>query len=347
MAYLTTEKRKQFFKALGLGEYNKTNLLKFKKKYLPAKYCTDKYDSITDNLLRHCINVASYTKNFKPEEFRCKCGKCSGYPSYMKMNELKNLQTIRTKYGKPMTITSGMRCKAFNSTLRGSSPTSKHMYGLAADFYIPGVTDTVGRRKSLIIFMRTLPGHNWSYGDGWCSKGYAISAPNMGNAVHLDTSLVVKSKVCQAADKLIAGGFKYVYYKDNKGWPINGGNCIRFVARCLADGGIKVSTKQSGLLVDSFATKLLSVSTAEAKLLWEARNGGKWQVIKNSGNQIPTSMLKADDVLLCYNGKTYKHTALYYGNGKIADCNPKLNARIREYSALNNPCKLAFRYIGK
>lgn len=348
---LTLSKRKEYFKYLGLGEYNKTNILKFEKKYFPKKYCDGQWGEQDDMLILHCVNVKKYTKNFKPEEFKCGCGGkyCTGYPTYMKDYELKNLQTIRTKFGRPMTITSGLRCKKYNSTLRGSSTTSKHLSGQAADFYIPGVTDTLARRKTLIAYLKTIPGHNWSYGNGWCSKGYAVNAPNMGNAVHFDSVKVASvsttgRKACKTADALIKKKFKYVYYKTNKGYPKNGGNCIRFVALCIKGAGAKVSTKQDGMLNDAWATKLLKVSEKEALRLWEKRNGKGWVIIKNGGSKIPSSKLKPDDVLLCYNGKTYKHTAMYYGNNKIADCNPSKGAKIRAYSDLNNPCKIAFRY---
>lgn len=151
-----------------------------------------------------------------------------------------------------------------------------------------------------------------------------------------------QEKVCNKAKSLVKGGFKYVYYKDNKGYPKNGGNCIRFVACCLEGGGIDVSTKQDGLLTDGFAEKL--IGNPKALELWKARNGANWTIVTTSKTAMPTSSLKPGDVLICYNGKDYKHTALYIGGGQIADCNPSKGAKIRAYSDLNYPCKIAFRY---
>lgn len=206
MALLTSAKRKEYFNYLGLGAYNKANILKFQKKYFTrAKDHDGLYGPNTDNLLRHVYNVKKYAgKNFKPEEFRCGCGRkyCTGYPTYMKPAELANLQTIRTHYGKPMQITSGLRCKGFNSRLKGSSTNSKHLTGQAADFYMAGVTDTLARRKSAIAYIKKLPNHNWTYGNGWCSKGYSVSAPNMGNAIHTDAlNNEVKATTTTAAAK--------------------------------------------------------------------------------------------------------------------------------------------------
>jgi len=351
--------RTALFKYLGLGEYNSENILKFKKKYLPKQYWDGKYTQLTENLLRHCYNVKRWTKNFSPEEFKCKCGRCSGYPSFMKENELKNLQTVRDKYGKPMTITSGIRCKSYNNSLPGHAADSPHLYGMAADFYIPGVTETLASRKALIGYMQTLPAFHWAYGNGYGAtktSGTVVNAPNMGNAVHLDSTLeTTGERICKEADKLIAKVFVYVFYKINKYWPKNGGNCIRFVALCLANAGIKVSTKQDGLLNDKFANQLIALcikgQTTKALEMWENRNGKGWKLIWNGNKKIPVENLNPGDVLLCFDGSEYKHTALKHKGKNIADCTSSHKvAKVRAYTktkdvdGLTYPCKLAFRY---
>lgn len=191
MALLTVAQRKQYFKELGLGAYNKENILKFQKKYIGySKYCDGIYGTNTDNTLRTVYNVKKYTKNFSPSEFKCECGGryCCGYPSYMKPTQLTNLQTIRTHYGKSMTITSGMRCKGYNSAIGGSITNSKHLVGQATDFYVAGVTDTLANRKAFIRYAKNLPNTTYIYGNGINSYGSYISAPYMGNAIHYDTA---------------------------------------------------------------------------------------------------------------------------------------------------------------
>ena len=190
MALLTVEERKTRFKFLGLGEYNEENIKKLQKKYLSAKEVDGVYGTHTDNLLRHVYNVKKYTKNFSPEEFKCECGGryCTGYPSYMKKVELENLQAIRTHWGKPITVTCGLRCSTYNSKLNGSITNSKHLTGYACDFYMPGVTDTLANRKASIKWIKKLPNHNYTYGNGINSYGYSVSAPYMGNALHTDTN---------------------------------------------------------------------------------------------------------------------------------------------------------------
>ena len=190
MALLTLAKRKEYFKYLGLGEYNKTNILKLQKKYFTRKKDQDGlYGQNTDYLLRHVYNVKRVCKNFEPQEFKCECGGkyCTGYPVQMKATELYNLQTIRTHYGKPMRITSGLRCKGYNNSLKGSVKNSKHMTGFAADFYIAGVTDSLAGRKSLIAYLKKLPNFDYAYSNGWCSLGYGFSASYMGSAVHMQS----------------------------------------------------------------------------------------------------------------------------------------------------------------
>lgn len=190
MALLTTKKRKQYFKELGLGEYNTANIKKLQKKYMVRKSDWDGiYGNNTDNLLRHLYNVKAYTRNFKPEEFKCECeGRhCCGYPSYMKKVQLEHLQFIRSYYGKPMTVTCGLRCKGYNAELGGSIANSLHLTGYATDFYMAGVTDTLANRKKSIKMIRGLKRHHYTYGNGINSIGSSVYAPYMGNALHTDT----------------------------------------------------------------------------------------------------------------------------------------------------------------
>lgn len=190
MALLTTATRKRYFKELGLGEYNKANILKLQKKYMLRKTDWDGlYGKDTDTLLRHVYNVTKYSKNFAPQEFVCECGGkyCSGYPDSIKRIQVEHLQAIRSYYGRPMTITSGLRCKGYNSAIGGSISNSLHLKGYATDFYMRGVTDTLANRKSAVQTIRRLKRHHYTYGNGINSIGGSVYAPYMGNALHTDT----------------------------------------------------------------------------------------------------------------------------------------------------------------
>lgn len=202
MTLLTKEQRKKRFKYLGL-EYNTEGIKALQKKYMRKKDVDGQYGEDTDKVLRHVYNVKKYTKNFSPEEFKCECGGkyCTGYPSYMKKVELENLQSIRVHFGKPMTVTCGLRCKPYNDSLRGSIQNSKHLSGYACDFYMPGVTDTLANRKKAIKWIKKLPNHNYTYGNGINSYGASLAAGYMGNALHTDTNKPATSTKTAAAAK--------------------------------------------------------------------------------------------------------------------------------------------------
>lgn len=190
MALLSIAKRKEYFKILNLGEYNKENILKLQRRYFTRKKDLDGiYGQNTDNLLRHCHSVLTNSKNFKPQEFKCECGGrgCTGYPTFMKDFQMKHLQTIRDHYGRPMQVTSGMRCRWYNSHIGGSISNSLHLQGQATDFYIRGVTDTLANRRKAIKYIKTLKRHHYTYGNGCNSCGGSPRASYMGNALHSDT----------------------------------------------------------------------------------------------------------------------------------------------------------------
>ena len=262
MALLAVKTRKSYFKKLGLGEYNAENIRKLQKKYMRPADVDGIYGINTDRLLRHVYNC-SLVKNFKPEEFRCPCGKCTGYPIQIKQVELKHIQTIRDHYNRPMTITSGLRCSYENKRV-GGDPNSGHLTGYAVDFYMPGVTDTVPDRNKALSYIKTLPNHKFTYGA--CivdSDGVYRSAPGMGNAMHTETSKpvapAITNKIAIKANdftystntadaKYPTGKPKDSYkkalnevYPDRSNWgkaPRAGASCDVFVGTCVRCSGV-------------------------------------------------------------------------------------------------------------
>ena len=162
-------------------------------------------------------------------------------------------------------------------------------------------------------------------------------------------------------DKAVAYGrnlakkkFRYIGYNQQKCCGICGknakfgSNCIGTVGAILHHGGgLKVKCTASGLINDALGTKMLKASAKEALKMWEERNGDGWAVISNDDKAIPASKLKKADVLIYYSGKTYKHTALYAGSGKIIDNRSSGGCGVRSYAISGLSCKLAFRYVGK
>lgn len=186
---LSKKTRQKYLKELGyykgkidgkIGSLTKDAYKALQKDYFTRKSDIDGfYGKDTDILLRSAYNVHKYTKNFRLEEFRCKCdGKCTGYPVVLNAQLLKNLQALRDKYGS-INITSGLRCKKHNSSLTGSSKTSRHLSGKAADFKC-ATSKTLAGRKSIMSYWKKLKGSRYTY----CN--ISGSHPNMGTAVHCD-----------------------------------------------------------------------------------------------------------------------------------------------------------------
>lgn len=367
MAKLLSQKQRELrFKYLGLGEYNKKNIRKFQKMAFPNN--KDEWDSEygihTDRALRTFYNVKKYGGGyFEPEEFRCNCGRCCGYPSYMKKVEMEHLARIRKHYKKPMTITSGLRCGAENRRVGGVA-NSGHLRGYAADFCIPGVTETVSQRKKALNYMSKLPNHEFTYGAHmYDSNGLYRDASGMGNAMHSETHKPVKTpqqKICDVAKEIAdSHKYKYVYYASkygkecaichphggkNKGWQ-----CIGYVTHCWHAVINQVKCRCDSI-TDQIYNKLLKVSLSEATKIVQQRLGIKdIKIIRNGGKAIPLSKLQAGDWIAYYTKSGYKHTALYIGDGKIADCTsgrtPNIKYGAPSYKGMT--IKLAIRYTGK
>lgn len=85
--------------------------------------------------------------HFFPREFACKCGstKCAATGKTIVPDLLEMLEILRARLGRPMVITSGVRCPAWNEA-SGGRPGSAHLTGEAVD--ISAVTDA--ERGSLI-----------------------------------------------------------------------------------------------------------------------------------------------------------------------------------------------------
>ena len=97
------------------------------------------------------------------------------------------LNQIRTAYGKPMTVTSGWRPPAINSSTPGAAAKSKHMIGLACDISDPDgvlmkwVLQNLPLMKSLGIYMedfRWTP--NWVH--------FQLGVPGSGKRIFVPSS---------------------------------------------------------------------------------------------------------------------------------------------------------------
>ncbi len=105
----------------------------------PATEARIKEVIATDEAPAAAENVWDGIKYFKRDEFRCRCGKyCDGFPVEMDGLLLKVADRVREHFGKPMTVSSGVRCQQHNDSLPGSVPNSRHLQGKAMDFRVSG-----------------------------------------------------------------------------------------------------------------------------------------------------------------------------------------------------------------
>lgn len=188
MALLSVKNRQKYLKALGFygGEIDGKVGAKTKLAYraIQERYFTRAadidglYGKNTDILLRNAYNVSVYCKNFKLEEFRCKCkDSCTGYPQVIDTQLLINLQALRDAFG-TLIVTSCLRCEAHNKAVGGAS-SSRHVSGKAADIKCPTTLSEAGR-KSVMDYWKALSKYRYTY----CNIGG--NYPNMGTSVHVD-----------------------------------------------------------------------------------------------------------------------------------------------------------------
>lgn len=108
-------------------------------------------------------------KYFKKSEFACKCGGkyCKGYPAEPQEKLIRVADRVREHFGKPATVTSGLRCTKHNAN-EGGVTNSRHLSGKAMDFCVKGVSGA-----TLLAYVKKQPEIRYAY---------IIS----GNYVHMD-----------------------------------------------------------------------------------------------------------------------------------------------------------------
>lgn len=198
--FLSRKERQEYLKDLGFyngpinGKWDKATKAgvdKLQKKYFAKKYQDGgRYtEAHTDMLLVNAWRVWKYAPHFELEEFKCNCdGKyCTGYPNYLSVQLLKNVEKTRCHFNKPMTITSGLRCKKYNDSLSNSSAKSGHMEGTALDGTMPAITKTISGRKQVMAYWQKLKDYYYTY--AWIpgsSDARMRNASAMGTSVHME-----------------------------------------------------------------------------------------------------------------------------------------------------------------
>lgn len=76
---------------------------------------------------------------FDRAEFKCKCGKCGGFPVEPQEKLVRAADKVRNYFGKTITVSSGVRCTDHNKKVGGVS-NSRHLKGKAMDFCVSGMS---------------------------------------------------------------------------------------------------------------------------------------------------------------------------------------------------------------
>lgn len=98
-------------------------------------------------------------KYFKRSEFVCKCGGkyCKGDSAEMEEKLLKVADRVREHFGKPITVTSGVRCQQHNKNVGGVS-NSRHLTGKAMDYSVSGFS-----ASSVLPYVQSQPEIRYAY----------------------------------------------------------------------------------------------------------------------------------------------------------------------------------------
>jgi len=86
------------------------------------------------------------TRNFRSEEFSCKCGRSDCDAPEISRDLVLKLQAIRDAMGQPLKPTSGTRCKYWNQKI-GGAENSYHLQGLAVD------VSAAGPKKFMVVML--------------------------------------------------------------------------------------------------------------------------------------------------------------------------------------------------
>ena len=135
------------------------------------------FDSTTEEKILQALTgaaekVADFweeVKHFAKEEFRCKCGGkyCDGFPAQPEKQLIALADRVRSHFGSPAVVSSGVRCATHNANVGGAAA-SRHMTGKAMDFTVRGKT-----ASQVLAFVQRQPEVRYAY---------AID----GNYVHMD-----------------------------------------------------------------------------------------------------------------------------------------------------------------
>ncbi len=95
--------------------------------------------------------------DFKRREFACPCPRCGGFPTEPAEKLVRAAQALRDQVGRPMPVSSGVRCQAHNAEVGGVA-NSRHLTGHAMDFCVRGMS-----AAQVLPLAKALPGIVYAY----------------------------------------------------------------------------------------------------------------------------------------------------------------------------------------
>lgn len=141
------------------GAATKAAAAKFQKKY--GLNADGIIGALTEQKLLDAVNgIAqpidfwSSVKYFKQDEFKCKCG-CGADDIEEELVQVA--ERVREHFGKPITVSSGLRCVKHNKKVGGVS-NSRHLSGKAMDFNVKGVSASV-----VLAYVKKQPEIRYAY----------------------------------------------------------------------------------------------------------------------------------------------------------------------------------------
>lgn len=196
----------------------------------------------------------------------------------------------------------------------------------------------------------------------WSGKlKVAVKAPVAAVSKPVATVQTPQDKMVAWAKKMAASAYHYVNFNTGKKaheCPIchkhakgkyYGGNCIWFAFASWHHGAGLKSRCSCEVFSDAIYEKMLTAPMKEFLKLARERTGLKsLKVIRNKSG-IDPKKLQPGDIVVYFNGSNYVHTALWVGDGKIADCTSAREDSIKYgvTSYTKWEIKLAIRYTGK
>ena len=213
------------------------------------------------------------SENFNSTEFDCHGkGCCRGTIIDFEMVDI--LQEIRNHFGKAVTVNSGYRCKTHNKAVGGVSK-SLHLYGMAADIKVEGVTPLEVAKYAESIGVKGIGLYEWGcHIDSRTKKGFWYSDKQEPRTTFGGVP-EVKITVREWQKAAVADGFKFPKYGCDGKW---GSECDAVAKQAVCKKRVlsykyNALTKLIQRVVGVTADGKFGSGTKAAIIVWQKEHG--------------------------------------------------------------------------